>query len=220
MPDVHRCAVANVANHRAWAEARTGRAPAPVEVLNKACGDGSCGTLTLTSYDRVSIINSVVPDHADSLHVMSAYIESAVRDGKPVGNLVERGLVRLGAALYSSALARPVVRLCIGAYTRLLLSSRSEITCEVTTVSDVLRDKGIDEVALLKVDVERAEMIVLEGVRDEDWPKVRQVAVEVHDIEGRGAKVEALLKRQGFRNVVVTADKQLGPSMLMMHATR
>ena len=34
-------------------------------------------------------------------------------------------------------------------------------------------------VDLLKVDVERAELSVLQGVKDEDWPRIKQVAVEV-----------------------------------------
>ena len=39
-------------------------------------------------------------------------------------------------------------------------------------------------VDLLKVDVERAEKEVLEGILPSDWPKIRQVAMEVHDVDG------------------------------------
>ena len=37
---------------------------------------------------------------------------------------------------------------------------------------------------LLKIDVERAEKEVLQGILPSDWPKIRQVAMEVHDVEG------------------------------------
>ena len=37
---------------------------------------------------------------------------------------------------------------------------------------------------LLKIDVERAEKEVLQGILPSDWPKIRQVAMEVHDVDG------------------------------------
>jgi hypothetical protein len=40
---------------------------------------------------------------------------------------------------------------------------------------------GDREVHLLKVDVERAELAVLQGVKAEDWPRIAQVAVEVRE---------------------------------------
>ena len=39
---------------------------------------------------------------------------------------------------------------------------------------------------------------MLEGIDEHDWPKVKQVVVEVHDIEGRLHRVLSLLRRQGF----------------------
>jgi len=47
------------------------------------------------------------------------------------------------------------------------------------TLSDLLRRWGIDRVGLLKIDVEGAECDVLDGVADEDWPRVDAVAAEV-----------------------------------------
>jgi hypothetical protein len=42
-------------------------------------------------------------------------------------------------------------------------------------------------VDLLKVDVERAELQVLEGVAARDWPAIRQVVLEVRDRSSCGA---------------------------------
>jgi len=52
------------------------------------------------------------------------------------------------------------------------------------------------QVDLLKVDVERAELLVLRGVRPDDWPHIRQVAMEV-----RSAKAVSVVTgvRQGMR---------------------
>ena len=55
------------------------------------------------------------------------------------------------------------------------------------------------EIALLKLDVEGAELDALRGLGDADWSRVRQVVVEAHDGgEGRVAALEALLRARGF----------------------
>ncbi|NEO24196.1 MAG: class I SAM-dependent methyltransferase, partial [Moorea sp. SIO4A5] len=40
---------------------------------------------------------------------------------------------------------------------------------------------------------------MLEGIESEDWSKIKQIVVEVHDINGRLAAVEELLKAQGYQ---------------------
>jgi FkbM family methyltransferase len=66
--------------------------------------------------------------------------------------------------------------------------------CRVKTISDILREETLPRIDLLKVDVEKSEHEVLAGIADSDWPKIRQLVLEVHDIDGR---VETL-KRQLF----------------------
>jgi amino acid adenylation domain-containing protein/non-ribosomal peptide synthase protein (TIGR01720 family)/FkbM family methyltransferase len=76
------------------------------------------------------------------------------------------------------------------------------------TISSVLRERGIDRVDLLKIDAEKSEMDVLSGIAPEDWPKILQVTAEVHDIDGRLARIVALLEGNGF-TVVVEQDPSL-----------
>ncbi|HKI01525.1 MAG TPA: amino acid adenylation domain-containing protein, partial [Thermoanaerobaculia bacterium] len=52
-------------------------------------------------------------------------------------------------------------------------------TCPLRTLSDVIAETGEERIDLLKVDVERAEVDVLRGIREEDWPKIRQIVLEV-----------------------------------------
>jgi FkbM family methyltransferase len=79
------------------------------------------------------------------------------------------------------------------------LHDGEQIEVEVTTVSALLaRHRPDAEVGLLKVDVERAEMDVLHGVSDADWPRVRAVVAEVHDHEGRVSQFCELLGARGF----------------------
>lgn len=70
--------------------------------------------------------------------------------------------------------------------------------CRVRPLSDLLREAGVDRVGLLKVDVERAELDVLESLRGDDWHRIDQVVVEVHDVEHRLRRIGDLLREQGF----------------------
>jgi 31-O-methyltransferase len=80
--------------------------------------------------------------------------------------------------------------------------------CAVTTVSAVLDEHEVDRVDLLKVNVEKAELDVLAGIRAEHWPIVRQAVVQVHDIEGRVQGVRAQLHELGF-HTALSQDQQL-----------
>lgn len=68
----------------------------------------------------------------------------------------------------------------------------------VTTVSALLREHGIGRVALLKVDVERAELDVLRGVAPADWPRIDAVVAEVHDEQQRLAEFCDVLRAAGL----------------------
>ncbi|MDQ1355127.1 MAG: hypothetical protein QG657_5437, partial [Acidobacteriota bacterium] len=80
--------------------------------------------------------------------------------------------------------------------------------CAMKTVSQVMRENGVERIDLLKIDVEKAELDVLEGIEAADWPKIRQLVIEVHDSGGRLAKIMDLLKRHGYE-VVVEQDSML-----------
>ena len=54
-----------------------------------------------------------------------------------------------------------------------------EIHCPVRTLSEVLQTEAIASVDVLKVDVEGDELAVLRGIGDADWPKIKQLTLEV-----------------------------------------
>lgn len=83
---------------------------------------------------------------------------------------------------------------------------------QLRTLTDVFADLDLDEVDLLKIDVERSELEVLEGMAETDWPKVRQVVVEVDDRHLVG--VVHLLERFGF---TVECERQ---TLWMVYAWR
>jgi FkbM family methyltransferase len=97
-----------------------------------------------------------------------------------------------------------------------------DVEVEVDRLSAVLREWAPDApVDLLKIDVEGAELEVLEGLDAEDWPRVKQVIIEVQDLDGRLDKVVATLDEQGF-HVIVEAAANLPEQFryFMVYATR
>ncbi|MGI8310830.1 FkbM family methyltransferase [Saccharopolyspora hattusasensis] len=74
----------------------------------------------------------------------------------------------------------------------------------VTTVTEVVEQQGIGTIDLLKIDVERAELEVLDGVSDEVWPGIRRIVMEVHDVDGRLAEAASRLRTRHYE---VTASQ-------------
>ncbi len=94
------------------------------------------------------------------------------------------------------------------------------IEVAITTVSDILREHGSPDIALLKIDVERAELDVLRGIREEDWPRIRSVVAEVHDENGGLADFQDILHRHGFACEVRQDDVLRGTGLYEVDAVR
>ena len=93
-------------------------------------------------------------------------------------------------------------------------------TCRLKTLSEVIRDEGVSKIDLLKIDVEKGELEVLEGIDNADWPKIDQIVMEVHDLDDRVRKVTELLNRHGFR-INVQQDAMLAQTNLYnLYASR
>jgi natural product biosynthesis luciferase-like monooxygenase protein/FkbM family methyltransferase len=73
--------------------------------------------------------------------------------------------------------------------------------CQVKTLSEVIRELDIEHIDLLKIDVEGSEFDVLSGIRDADWRRINQIAIEVHS-RAILNRITSLLEAHGFRYVV------------------
>eukprot|EP00729_Bicosta_minor_P014324 gene14325-17501_t len=74
----------------------------------------------------------------------------------------------------------------------------------ITTLHVALSKHGIKKVDLLKIDVEGAEADVLKGLGMFDWIKIKQVVLEVHNLDGRVVELSKMLESRGFETKVVT----------------
>lgn len=82
-----------------------------------------------------------------------------------------------------------------------LLEDRFEtqiFTVDAITLSELIDSHGICRVDLLKIDVEKSELRVLDGIEERHWPLVRRIYVEVHNRDGELERLMAMLNARGF----------------------
>ena len=158
------------------------------------CGLGRrSGTATFGYCTQVTAMSSVYPDASPA--AVASLRNTILRNADQWPRRV-RWVRRLPGLLL-----RPLLDYFI----RRALVTES-VECLVRTVSEVIREQQVPHIDLLKVDVEKAELDVLEGVDAADWPLIRQVVVEVHDLDGRLARVTELLTENGFGTIAVDQE--------------
>lgn len=96
-----------------------------------------------------------------------------------------------------------------------MMGAKQTIQCPLVSVSAIMREQHLEQVDFLKIDVERGELRVLEGISDADWPKIKQLAMEIHDTDGRLQQIRNVLGRAGFECIVVEQDETLQGSNLV-----
>jgi FkbM family methyltransferase len=117
--------------------------------------------------------------------------------------------------------ARLVPRALSGLIAWNLRRGRRRMRCRLSTVSRVLRERGLDRVDLLKIDCEGAELDVLLGIEEADWPRIGSLVVEVADVDGRLATIRELLARHGLGRVTVERERGFEDTpMVNVFATR
>lgn len=76
----------------------------------------------------------------------------------------------------------------------------------------------------LQVDVEGAELRVLSGISEETWPRIQQVVLETHPVDGRPERLRQMLEAHGFSVIVdacAVGELAGGPETdVMMYAVR
>ena len=80
-----------------------------------------------------------------------------------------------------------------------ILGRKTEYQCRLRRLSDVLAETGVEEISLLKIDAEGSEMEILAGIAPPDWPRIRQIVMEVHDADRtRGPALRKILESKHF----------------------
>lgn len=74
-------------------------------------------------------------------------------------------------------------------------------SAQVITLSDFMREKQIEAVDLLKVDVGDCFYNIFKGINSYDWEKIEQVLVKVPSYSGEKDQLVGLLKEKGFCSI-------------------
>ncbi|GAX45461.1 amino acid adenylation [Tolypothrix sp. NIES-4075] len=146
---------------------------------------------TFTYYPQISVISGRFADAEQEREVVKSFL------------LKQQNIVENETEISSQAIDE-------------LLAERlqsQQFTCQLKTISDVMREHGVEKVDLLKIDVEKSEQDVLSGIQQEDWQKIKQIVVEVHNINGRLEEITALLKKHGY-DLIIEQDALLEETVL------
>jgi hypothetical protein len=85
--------------------------------------------------------------------------------------------------------------------TETISASAVKIKCKFNTLSGVMAQENIQSIGLLKLDAELADWEILNGVKTEDWQRIRQISMEVH-LESDVAPISQFLSERGFSRVI------------------
>lgn len=72
-----------------------------------------------------------------------------------------------------------------------------QLTIQTDTISHFISLLKLDQIDLLKIDAEKCELQILQGVKQTHWPRIKQVVVELNSRSDLNQSI-TLLQRQNF----------------------
>lgn len=165
------------------------------------CGlGGEAREETFTFYPRSSVFSSFAADtEQDEKAIRSVIINMLQRDN----SLDEESLERLADEFLKDRLERETYQ------------------AQLRTLSEIIEEYKIEKIDLLKLDAEKSELAILQGIKDHHWSLIKQIVMEVHDQEGSTIKqVMRLLEDKGFKFVVDEESLLHGSGLFNIYATR
>ncbi len=151
------------------------------QVFNVAIG-ANIGECSFANYKHHSLLSTLKPDEEEDKEL----------------------LFKLAMAKYQEGLDEESQQ-SLKEITELQLVSET-IHCEMWTLSKLIKEANIDNIDLLKIDVQRAEYDALLGLKAKDWQKIHQVVMEVQDGDNRLENCLKVLKENNFSVVVEQED--------------
>jgi amino acid adenylation domain-containing protein/FkbM family methyltransferase len=93
------------------------------------------------------------------------------------------------------------------------------LRAQLRPLSAVIAEQGIERIDLLKVNVEKSELDVLLGIEARDWPKIRQLVIEVDEHKSL-APILQLLARHGYETLVEQDELLRDTDLCYVYAIR
>jgi FkbM family methyltransferase len=151
------------------------RCGATVELFN--CGlAAAAATAELTFYPSSSAMSSFHADLEEEKQALRTVMVNQLRGGEPgMEEVMKHADDLLDERLRSST-----------------------FVCPLRPLSDIIREHAIQRIDLLKIDVQKCELEVIQGIDDEHWPLIRQIVLELHNTEGQYRGLRKTLEEHGF----------------------
>lgn len=144
-----------------------------IKTFNIGLSDTNCKK-SINFYPKMSVMSGSSGDHDEEKDLIRTHIKAKL--GKEYFNLNNDELDEI-----------------INSYLQ-----SNEIECDFETFDFFIDRNFIKKIDLLKIDVEKAELQVLDGISPKNWSIVQQCVIELHDHEGSKNKILAILKANNF----------------------
>ena len=194
-------------------------------LANEAVGDGKEDSISFTSFPNAAGWSTAIEDEKETLANVVEYAVALIIKHAPTFLMLQtfaRFVLEKNLFFVKSAFIKTI---CFFVVKWLSRGKRIETVPCVTLSNAIFKDetnennndKKKKKINLLKIDVERYELSVLRGIREEDFANIETIVVEVHDKEDKTGvqDVVALLKSRGkFPRVMVEQPEHLKGSML------
>ena len=95
-----------------------------------------------------------------------------------------------------------------------LIKDPIKTKCSIKTFSEIINLLSISQIDLLKIDCEGNELNVINGINNKHWPIIKQIVIEVNDINGRFNYISEKLTTSGYK-IKVTKDPSLKDTNLI-----
>lgn len=173
------------------------------QVTVERCGiSDKQGQAELTYYPNYSLLSGfkAAPDE-DALLLRSGINTQLLSNPRLAGRVNERHVNALADGKLDGAVA---------------------ISCPLNTLSHFIHQNKLERVDFLKVDAERCELSILQGIREEHWPLIQHVCMELHESsaeDGNTNDILNILEKKGFTTTLQTSSNE-HPRTLLLHARR
>ncbi len=103
---------------------------------------------------------------------------------------------------------------------RIHYQKAEQVTCQLRTLSEVIDQRQLTRIDLLKIDVEGAEQDVLRGIQPHHWLMIRQLVIEVHHGQQILQEIDKFLRERHFAVVVERPLAATTDQVSMVYAKR
>src|SRR5262249_43944856 len=169
-----------------------------VRALNVGLSDKP-KTATFTFYEKSSVFSGFHPDETEDREAIQTVVRNMLNSESVTVESMEEYVNELTADRL-----RP-----------------KTYASRLTSVSDFIRENQIDKIDLLKIDAEKSELDIINGIEDRDWPKIDQIVIEIHDCTHDAVRrIEDLLIERGYRCGVEQETLLEHSGFINLYATR